>query len=189
MRWARTHPRSGPVREGGRDFKSRRPDELTRWARAVWLLEQVPLPEVGTISGDILKAPGFLKGPAGPLSRAPRPGMRGFLPAGLCPAIAPIESSAMQKPTRSVGSEIHGPGTGAIRRAANLPPPLAGQKGTYPGSANLSRQPQSHPRVPTTLESVLQPWRSVGVRLASQFSCSASHWSHAAWLRMAVPVS
>ena len=149
MRWARTHPRSGPVREGGRDFRTGRPDELTRWARAVWLLEQVPLPEMGTISGDILKAPGFLKGPAGPLSRAPRLGS-----SGGC-----------------LGSF------------------LAGQKGTYPGHANLSRQPQSHPRVPTTLESVLQPWRSVGVRLASQFSCLASHWSHAAWLRMAVPVS
>ena len=149
MRWARTHPRSGPVREGGRDFRTGRPDELTRWARAVWLLEQVPLPEMGTISGDILKAPGFLKGPAGPLSRAPRLGSSGGF----------------------FGSF------------------LAGQKGTYPGHANLSRQPQSHPRVPTTLESVLQPWRSVGVRLASQFSCSASHWSHAAWLRMAVPVS
>ena len=46
----------------------------------------------------------------------------------------------------------------------------------------------SQPRVPTTLESVLQPWRSVGVRLAIQASCSASHWSQAAWLRMAVPV-
>ena len=43
-----------------------------------------------------------------------------FLPAGPCPAIAPIESSAMQKPTQSVGSEIHGPGTGAIRRVAQL---------------------------------------------------------------------
>ena len=45
-------------------------------------------------------------------------GLGDFLPAGPCPAIAPIESSAMQKPTRSVGSEIHGPGTGAIRRVA-----------------------------------------------------------------------
>ena len=72
-----SHPLSGPVREGGRDFKSRRPDELTRWARAVWLLEQVSLPEMGTISGDIQKAPGFLKGPAGPLSRAPRLGSSG----------------------------------------------------------------------------------------------------------------
>ena len=74
---ARTLPQLGPVREGGRDFRTGRPDELTRWARAVWLLEQVPLPEVGTISGDILKAPGFLKGPAGPLSRAPRLGSSG----------------------------------------------------------------------------------------------------------------
>ncbi len=72
-----------------------------------------------------------------PQSRAPRLGMRGFLPAGLCPAIAPTESSAMQKPTRSVGSEIHGPGTGAIGRATNLPLPLVGQKGTLRGSANL----------------------------------------------------
>ena len=118
MRWARTHPRSGPVREGGRDFKSRRPDELTRSARAGWLLEHSPRPEMGTISGDIQKAPGFLKGPAGPLSRAPRLGMRGFLPAGPCPAIAPKEYSAMQKPTQSVGSDIHGPGTGAIGRVA-----------------------------------------------------------------------
>ncbi len=149
MQWARTHPRSGPVREGGRDFRTRRPDELTRQVRAVWLLEHSLLPEVGTISGDIPEAPGFLKGPAGPLSRAPRLGSSGGF----------LDSF------------------------------LAGQKGTYPGHANLSRQPQSHPRVPTTLESVLQPWRSVGVRLASQFSCSASHWSHAAWLRMAVPVS
>ena len=72
-----THVPPGPVREGGRDFRTGRPDELTRWARAVWLLEQVPLPEAGTISGDILKAPGFLKGPAGPLSRAPRLGSSG----------------------------------------------------------------------------------------------------------------
>ena len=43
-----------------------------------------------------------------PQSRAPRLGMRGFLPAGLCPAIAPTEYSAMQKPTRSVGSPVHG---------------------------------------------------------------------------------
>ena len=43
-----------------------------------------------------------------PPSRAPRLGMRGFLPAGLCPAIAPTEYSAMQKPTRSVGSPVHG---------------------------------------------------------------------------------
>ena len=72
-----SHPLSGPVREGGRDFKSRRPDELTRSARAGWLLEHSPRPEMGTISGDILKAPGFLKGPAGPLSRAPRLGSSG----------------------------------------------------------------------------------------------------------------
>ena len=39
-----------------------------------------------------------------------------FLPAGPCPAIAPTEQSAMQKPTRSVGSPVQGPGTGAIRR-------------------------------------------------------------------------
>ena len=39
------------------------------------------------------------------------------------------------------------------------------------------------------LESVLQPCKLVGVRLDCQFSCSASHWSQAAWLRMVVPVS
>ena len=72
-----SHPLSGPVREGGRDFKSRRPDELTRSARAGWLLEHSPRPEMGTISGDIQKAPRFLKGPAGPLSRAPRLGSSG----------------------------------------------------------------------------------------------------------------
>ena len=74
---ARTLPRPGPVREGGRDFRTGRPDELTRWARAGWLLEHSPLPEAGTISGDIQKAPGILKGPAGPLSRAPRLGSSG----------------------------------------------------------------------------------------------------------------
>ena len=74
---ARTLPQLGPVREGGRDFRTGRPDELTRWARAGWLLEHSSLSETGTISGDIQKAPGFLKGPAGPLSRAPRLGSSG----------------------------------------------------------------------------------------------------------------
>ena len=92
-----SHPPPGPVREGGRDFRTGRPDDLTRWARVCRLLEQGSLPEVGTISGDIPKAPGFLKGPAGPLSRAPRLGSSGDF----------------------FGSF------------------LVGQKGTYPGSANL----------------------------------------------------
>ena len=52
------------------------------------------------VSGDHLKAPGFPKGPAGPLA-VPRASelaaaFSGFLPAGLCPAIAPTEISAMQ---------------------------------------------------------------------------------------------
>ena len=64
-----------------------------------------------------------------PQSRAPRLGMRGFLPAGLCPAIAPTEYSAMQKPTRSVGSDIHGPGTGAIRRGTLCPLGKAAPRG------------------------------------------------------------
>ena len=182
MRWARTHPLSGPVREGGRDFKSRRPDELTRWARAGWLLEQVSLPEAGTISGDIRKAPGFLKGPAGPLSRAPRLGSSGGFFGFF--ASRPQNTARCKNQRKALVPLFMAPEPGPLGG-----PPIFGQKGTYPGHVNLSRQPQSHPRVPTTLESVLQPWRSVGVRLASQFSCSASHWFHAAWLRMAVPVS
>ena len=46
-----------------------------------------------------------------------------------------------------------------------------------------------YPLVPSILESVLQPCKSVGVKLDIQFSCSFSHWSQAAWLRMAVPLS
>ena len=76
-----------------------------------------------------------------------------FLPAGPCPAIAPIESSAMQKPTRSVDSEIHGPGTGAIRRVAQLAaacraraPP--GQPRAFPDLPLLSRIISSASRYP-----------------------------------------
>ena len=39
------------------------------------------------------------------------------------------------------------------------------------------------------MESVLHPCKSVGVRLLIQFSRSFSHWSQAAWLRIAVPLS
>ena len=142
MRWARTHPRSGPVREGGRDFKSRRPDELTRWARAVWLLEQVPLPEVGTISGDILKAPGILKGPAGPLSRAPRLGSSGaffrfFCLRGHAPQSRPWNKARCKNQRSALVPTFTAPEPGPLSGLPNLPSPLVGQKGTYPGSANL----------------------------------------------------
>ena len=46
--------------------------------------------------------------------------LQAILPAGLCPATAPQEYSAVQKPTQSVGSSVYGPGTGAMRRAAQL---------------------------------------------------------------------
>ena len=52
------------------------------------MLEHSPLPEVGTISGDIPEAPGILKGPAGPLARAPRLGSSGdFFGLFACGAI------------------------------------------------------------------------------------------------------
>ena len=52
-----------PRRRAG--FPIGSPGELTRWPRAVRLLEHGPLREAKTISGDLRKVPGFLKGPAG----------------------------------------------------------------------------------------------------------------------------
>ena len=69
------HGRARPRRRAG--FWIGSPGELTRWPRAVRLLEHGPLREAKTISGDLRRAPGFLKGPAGPLSRAPRLGTSG----------------------------------------------------------------------------------------------------------------
>ena len=122
---ARTLPQLGPVRDGGRGFRTGRPDELTRWAWAGWLLEQISLPEVGTISGDIRKAPGFLKGPAGPRVKATLQKSRSLR----CKvAVARSEDDAILYVLRGRATQqppfaVEGNGAGAVRFLPREPCP------------------------------------------------------------------